>query len=82
MKNQRGYGVTTPDETRKLAVYGDQKAIEFFADLQGLRHARAGLRQGHGDPQTDQQLAYVGVFSYAGMAHEEAARKHAPVRDA
>ena len=33
MKNQRGYEYYAK-MNEKLAVYGDQKAIEFFADLQ------------------------------------------------
>ena len=57
----------------KIAVYGDEKVIEFFVDLQvygtpeqGYEKILAIHRQGND--------RYVGVFSYAGMAHEEAAR--------
>jgi hypothetical protein len=58
----------------KLAVYGDQKAIEFFADLQVYgtpEQVHAKIMKIH--EQTGNS-GFVGVFSYAGMPHEEAAR--------
>jgi hypothetical protein len=58
----------------KLAVYGDQKAIEFFADLQ----VYGTPEQVHDKIMTihkqTNNAGFVGVFSYAGMPHEEAAR--------
>jgi len=73
MKNQRGYEYYAK-MNEKLAVYGDQKAIEFFADLQ----VYGTPEQVHGKimeihRQTNNS-GFVGVFSYAGMPHEEAAR--------
>jgi len=73
MKNQRGYEYYAK-MNEKLAVYGDRKAIEFFADLQ----VYGTPEQVHGKimeihRQTNNS-SFVGVFSYAGMAHEEAAR--------
>ena len=73
IKNTKGYEYYSK-MNEKLAVYGDQKAIEFFAELQV-----------YGTPEQvyDKILkinaqtgnkAYVGVFSYAGMPHEEGVR--------
>jgi hypothetical protein len=73
MKNQRGYEYYAKmNET--LAVYGDQKAIEFFADLQVYgtpEQVHAKIMKIH--EQTNNS-GFVGVFSYAGMPHQEAAR--------
>ena len=73
MKNQRGYEYYAK-MNEKLAVYGDQKAIEFFADLQ----VYGTPEQVHDKIMTihrqTNNSAFVGVFSYAGMPHEEAAR--------
>ena len=73
MKNQRGYEYYAK-MNEKLAVYGDQKAIEFFADLQ----VYGTPEQVHDKIMTihkqTNNSGFVGVFSYAGMAHEEAAR--------
>ena len=73
MKNQRGYEYYAK-MNEKLAVYGDRKAIEFFADLQ----VYGTPEQVHGKimeiHQQTNNSSFVGVFSYAGMAHEEAAR--------
>jgi len=58
----------------KLAVYGDRKAIEFFADLQVYgtpEQVHAKIMEIH---RQSNNSSFVGVFSYAGMAHEEAAR--------
>ena len=73
MKNQRGYEYYAK-MNEKLAVYGDQKAIEFFADLQVYgtpEQVHDKIMEIH---QQTNNSAFVGVFSYAGMAHEEAAR--------
>jgi len=73
MKNQRGYEYYAK-MNEKLAVYGDQKAIEFFADLQVYgtpEQVHAKIMKIH--EQTNNS-GFVGVFSYAGMPHEEAAR--------
>ena len=73
MKNQRGYEYYAK-MNEKLAVYGDQKAIEFFADLQ----VYGTPEQVHDKIMTinrqTNNSGFVGVFSYAGMPHEEAAR--------
>ena len=68
MKNQRGYEYYAK-MNEKLAVYGDQKAIEFFADLQVYgtpEQVHAKIMKIH--EQTNNS-ATVGVFSYAGMPH-------------
>ena len=73
MKNQRGYEYYAK-MNEKLAVYGDQKAIEFFADLQVYgtpEQVHDKIMEIH--EQTNNS-GFVGVFSYAGMPHEEAAR--------
>jgi hypothetical protein len=58
----------------KLAVYGDQKAIEFFAELQVYGTPEQVHDKILGIHKQTNNSAYVGVFSYAGMPHEEAAR--------
>ena len=58
----------------KLAVYGDQKAIEFFADLQVYGTPEQVYDKVLAIHRQTNNAAYVGVFSYAGMPHEEAAR--------
>ena len=73
MKNQRGYEYYAK-MNEKLAVYGDQKAIEFFVDLQVFGTAEQvydKIMAIHGKTRNS---GYVGVFSFAGMPHEEAAR--------
>ena len=73
MKNQRGYEYYAR-MNEKLATYGDQKAIEFFADLQvyGTPEQVYGkIMEIH---RQTRNCGYVGVFSYAGMPHQEAAR--------
>ena len=73
MKNQRGYEYYAK-MNEKLAVYGDQKAIEFFADLQ----VYGTPEQVHDKIMTihkqTNNSGFVGVFSYAGLPHQEAAR--------
>ncbi len=73
MKNQRGYEYYAK-MNEKLAVYGDQKAIEFFADLQVYGTPEQVYDKVMAIHKQTNNSAYVGVFSYAGMAHEEAAR--------
>jgi hypothetical protein len=73
MKNQRGYEYYAK-MNEKLAVYGDQKAIEFFADLQVYGTPEQVFDKVLAIHKQTNNSAYVGVFSYAGMAHEEAAR--------
>ena len=73
MKNQRGYEYYAK-MNEKLAVYGDQKAIEFFADLQVYGTPEQVHDKVMAIHKQTNNSAYVGVFSYAGMPHEEAAR--------
>src|SRR5260370_782469 len=72
MKNQRGYEYYAKMND-KLAVYGDQKAIEFFADLQVYGTPEQVYDKVLAIHKQTNNSAYVGVFSYAGMAHQEAA---------
>ena len=58
----------------KLAVYGDQKAIEFFADLQVYGTPEQVHEKIMTIHRQTNNSGFVGVFSYAGMPHEEAAR--------
>lgn len=58
----------------KLAVYGDQKAIEFFADLQVYGTPEQVYEKILAIHKQTNNSSYVGVFSYAGMPHQEAAR--------
>jgi len=58
----------------KLHTYGDEKAVEFFADLQVYgtpEQVHAKIVKIH---QQTANKAFVGVFSYAGMPHQEAVR--------
>jgi alkanesulfonate monooxygenase SsuD/methylene tetrahydromethanopterin reductase-like flavin-dependent oxidoreductase (luciferase family) len=58
----------------KLHTYGDEKAVEFFADLQVYgtpEQVHAKIMKIH---QQTSNKAFIGVFSYAGMPHEEAVR--------
>ena len=73
MKNQRGYEYYAK-MNEKLAVYGDQKAIEFFADLQVYGTPEQVYDKVRAIHQQTNNAGFVGVFSYAGMPHEEAAR--------
>ncbi|MDP2330391.1 MAG: LLM class flavin-dependent oxidoreductase [Reyranella sp.] len=73
MKNQKGYEYYAK-MNEKLAVYGDQKAIEFFADLQVYGTPEQVYEKVMAIHRQTNNSAYVGVFSYAGMPHEEAAR--------
>jgi len=73
MKNQRGYEYYAK-MNEKLAVYGDQKAIEFFADLQVYGTPEQVYDKVLAIHKQTNNSAYVSVFSYAGMPHEEAAR--------
>ncbi|MBV8192573.1 MAG: hypothetical protein JO339_35465, partial [Alphaproteobacteria bacterium] len=73
MKNQRGYEYYAK-MNEKLAVYGDQKAIEFFADLQVYGTPEQVYDKVMTIHRQTNNAAFVGVFSYAGMPHEEAAR--------
>ena len=73
MKNQRGYEYYAK-MNEKLAVYGDQKAIEFFADLQVYGTPEQVYGKIMKIHEQTRNSGYVGVFSYAGMPHEEAAR--------
>jgi alkanesulfonate monooxygenase SsuD/methylene tetrahydromethanopterin reductase-like flavin-dependent oxidoreductase (luciferase family) len=76
MKNQRGYEYYAK-MNEKLAVYGDQKAIEFFADLQVYGTPEQVHDKIMAIHRQTNNCGYVGVFSYAGMPHEEAARNMA-----
>ena len=58
----------------KLAVYGDQKAIEFFAELQVYGTPEQVYDKIMNIHRQTKNAGFVGVFSYAGMAHQEAAR--------
>ena len=73
MKNQRGYEYYAK-MNEKLSVYGDQKAIEFFADLQVYGTPEQVYEKIMAIHKQTNNSGYVGVFSYAGMPHEEAAR--------
>jgi alkanesulfonate monooxygenase SsuD/methylene tetrahydromethanopterin reductase-like flavin-dependent oxidoreductase (luciferase family) len=73
MKNQRGYEYYAK-MNEKLAVYGDQKAIEFFADLQVYGTPDQVHEKIMTIHKQTNNSGFVGVFSYAGMPHEEAAR--------
>ena len=73
MKNQRGYEYYAK-MNEKLAVYGDQMAIEFFADLQVYGTPEQVFDKVLAIHKQTNNSAYVSVFSYAGMPHEEAAR--------
>ena len=73
MKNQRGYEYYAK-MNEKLAVYGDQKAIEFFADLQVYGTPEQVHDKIMAIHKQTNNSGFVGVFSYAGMPHEEAAR--------
>ena len=73
MKNQRGYEYYAK-MNEKLAVYGDRKAIEFFVDLQVFGTPEQVYDKIMTIHRQTNNSAYVGVFSYAGMPHEEAAR--------
>jgi hypothetical protein len=73
MKNQRGYEYYAK-MNEKLAVYGDQKAIEFFADLQVYGTPEQVHEKIMAIHRQTNNCGYVGVFSYPGMPHEEAAR--------
>ena len=73
MRNQRGYEYYAK-MNEKLAVYGDHKAIEFFADLQVYGTPEQVYEKVMTIHKQTNNSGFVGVFSYAGMAHEEAAR--------
>ena len=62
MKNQRGYEYYAK-MNEKLAVYGDQKAIEFFADLQVYGTPEQVYEKIMDDPQADQQLGATSASS-------------------
>ena len=62
------------NSNEKLAVYGDQKAIEFFADLQVYGTPEQVFEKIMAIHKQTRNAGYVGVFSFAGMPHEEAAR--------
>ena len=72
MKNQRGYRVLRQDERswRSTAM----KAIEFFADLQVYGTPEQVFSKIMTIHRQTNNSGYVGVFSYAGMPHWEAAR--------
>ena len=73
MKNQRGYEYYAK-MNEKLAVYGDRKAIEFFADLQVYGTPEEVYDKVRAIHRQTNNAGFVGVFSYAGMPHQEAAR--------
>ena len=73
MKNQRGYEYYAK-MNEKLAVYGDEKAIEFFVNLQVFGTPEQVYDKIMAIHRQTNNSAYVGVFSFAGMPHEEAAR--------
>lgn len=58
----------------KLHTYGDEKAIEFFADLQVYGTPEQVYAKILKINQQTENKAFVGVFSYAGMPHAEAVR--------
>ncbi len=73
IKNTKGYEYYAKMND-KLAVYGDQKAIEFFADLQVYGTPEQVYDKIMKIHDQTANKAYVGVFGYAGMPHEEAVR--------
>jgi alkanesulfonate monooxygenase SsuD/methylene tetrahydromethanopterin reductase-like flavin-dependent oxidoreductase (luciferase family) len=73
MKRTKGYEYYVK-MNEKLHVYGDEKAIEFFADLQVYGTPDQVLEKIGAIHQQTGNKAYVGVFSYAAMPHEEASR--------
>ncbi len=73
IKNTRGYEYYAKMND-KLAVYGEDKAIEFFAELQVYgtpEQAYAKVMKIH---EQTANKGFVPVFAYAGMPHEEAVR--------
>ena len=58
----------------KLHVYGDEKAIEFFADLQVYGTPEQVYEKIAVIHRQTQNKAYVGVFSYAAMPYDEVRR--------
>jgi alkanesulfonate monooxygenase SsuD/methylene tetrahydromethanopterin reductase-like flavin-dependent oxidoreductase (luciferase family) len=73
IKNTRGYEYYAKMND-KLAVYGEDKAIEFFAELQVYgtpEQAYAKVMKIH---EQTANKAFIPVFAYAGMPHDEAVR--------
>lgn len=58
----------------KLHTYGDEKAVEFFADLQVYGTPEQVYGKIVKINQQTANKAFIGVFSYAGMPHQEAVR--------
>lgn len=73
IKNTKGYEYYAK-MNEKLHSYGDEKAIDFFVDLQVYGSPRQVYEKILSIHRQVNNSGYVGVFSYAGMAHEEAVR--------
>jgi len=73
IKNTKGYEYYAK-MNEKLHHYGDEKAMEFFAELQVYGTPGQVYEKIMAIHRQTMNSAYVGVFSYAGMPQEEAAR--------
>lgn len=73
MKNTKGYEYYAKMND-KLAVYGDDKAIEFFTELQVYGTPEQVYGKIMKIHEQTANKAFVPVFAYAGMPHEEAVR--------
>jgi len=73
MKRTKGYEYYVK-MNEKLHTYGDEKAMEFFADLQVYGTPAQVLDKIAAIHRQTGNKAFVGVFSYAAMPHEEAVR--------
>jgi alkanesulfonate monooxygenase SsuD/methylene tetrahydromethanopterin reductase-like flavin-dependent oxidoreductase (luciferase family) len=73
IKNTKGYEYYAK-MNEKLHSYGEEKAIEFFAELQVYGTPDQVYEKIMAIHRQTKNSGYVGVFSYAGMAHEEAVR--------
>ncbi len=73
IKNTKGYEYYAK-MNEKLHHYGDEKAMEFFAELQVYGTPEQVYEKIMAIHRQTKNSGYVGVFSYAGMAHEEAVR--------
>ena len=61
--------------SEKIQQYGADGAIDFFMNLAGLgARRRCAWRRSSTFPTAPARDSFVGVFSYAGMPHEEAKR--------
>ena len=73
IKNTKGYEYYAK-MNEKLHSYGEEKAIEFFAELQVYGTPDQVYEKIMAIHRQTKNSAYVGVFSYAGMGHDEAVR--------